>query len=158
MRVDLGDTQFLDKAIVYKTESVSSPGQFHYTMLLGDGEIECSCKGWQYTRGCKHLKAFHLDNKGKAVLEKWSGLTHNQAFVLTILSRSSASSRDPVWWPLNVNQVRGLLRRLRTAGLVEITDFRRSSHVYSITEMGRRTVQVHQQGQAHDQGQPPAWE
>jgi hypothetical protein len=146
-------TIFLDEAVVYTTESESSPGQLHYTMLLRDGQLICSCKGWQYTGGCKHTKSFKLDGKGIAVLQQWGGLTPNQVFVLTVLSKGSATAKDQVWWPFNTNQVRGLLRRLRIAGLVEVTGYRRSAHIYAITDEGRAAIRPHR-----PQGEPPVWE
>jgi hypothetical protein len=149
--------QFLEEAIVYTTESESSPGQLHYTMLLRDGQLICSCKGWQYTGGCKHTKAFALDAKGNAVLDRWLGLTHNQAFVLNVLTKGSATAKDQVWWPLRHDQVRGLLRRLRQAGYVEVTGYRRSAHVYSITDGGMAVLQAHQQIRHPQEGEPPVW-
>ena len=156
MKVDFG-TDFLDEAIVCKTESESDPGQFHYTMLLRGGGLECSCSGWRYRGECKHTKTFALNGKGKAVLHSWSSLSTNQVFVLTILARDTATTRDPVWWPLTYNQVRNVLRRLRAAGYVETTGFRRSAHVYSITKKGLEAIRAHQQAVAPLGGDPPVW-
>jgi DNA-binding HxlR family transcriptional regulator len=155
--LDFKDTELLDEAIVYKTESQSEPGLWHYTVLTRGGQLQCSCKGWQYTEGCKHTKGFRLDSRGKAILEKWNTLSHNQAYVLTILAKGTATaSEHKVWWPLSYNQVRNLLRRLRAAGLVEVTGYRRSAHIYSITEKGRQAIQAHQQ-LPHQYG-APVWE
>jgi hypothetical protein len=133
---------YIGEALVYGTESESEAGITHYTFRTGSGELVCSCRGWQFRRECKHTRAFVLEPEALRVLQRWAGLTPNQVFVLTQLTKGTATARDPVWWPLRYDQVRGILRRLRIAGYVEIGGYRRSAHVYRITETGHSALQA----------------
>jgi hypothetical protein len=41
---------------VYVTCSKSEPG-VKYTLVVGDGILACSCKGFEYRKSCKHSEA-----------------------------------------------------------------------------------------------------
>jgi hypothetical protein len=50
------NTTVLGEAIVWRSESDTRPGLFHYTFKLRHGGMVCSCEGWQYNAFCKHLE------------------------------------------------------------------------------------------------------
>lgn len=41
---------------VYSTVSKSNPSE-HYTLVVGDGILACSCKGFEFRKCCKHVEA-----------------------------------------------------------------------------------------------------
>jgi hypothetical protein len=139
-----GTTEFIDEAIVYRTESKSEPGYYHYTLRFRNGDIVCSCKGFQYGEKCWHMDRFEMDGNGYRILQGWEGpTTRNQALVLGVLSKHPATARDKDFWPLNYNQVRGLLTRLRAREFVTQTGFSHSSHIYSITPQGMEALRAY---------------
>jgi hypothetical protein len=69
MKIDFV-SNFLGEAIVWRTESQSRPGMFHYTSKLRAGGIVCSCEGWQYNGYCKHMENLPAE-KVEAAMKAW---------------------------------------------------------------------------------------
>lgn len=40
--------------LVWRVASGSRPGMFHYTFLMEDGSVDCTCEGWRMNRKCWH--------------------------------------------------------------------------------------------------------
>jgi hypothetical protein len=72
MKIDF-TSSFLGEAIVWRTESTSRPGMFHYTMRLRLGGFICSCESWQYRGTCKHTEEVPKEvlDKVLAVVSGW---------------------------------------------------------------------------------------
>ena len=72
MKLNLNPSTLLGEAIVYRTESDSRPGLFHYTVKLRHGGIVCSCEGWQNHGICKHVQKLPLDNQAALdIMSDW---------------------------------------------------------------------------------------
>jgi len=56
---------------VYRTESLTRPGRYHYTMKLRDGGIICTCEGWQYNGYCKHIEDVPILETAADVIRRW---------------------------------------------------------------------------------------
>ena len=39
---------------VFRVASGSRPGMFHYTFVMEDGTVDCTCEGWRMNRKCWH--------------------------------------------------------------------------------------------------------
>lgn len=65
---------FLGEAIVYRSESESRLGMFHFTFKLRYGGIVCTCEGWQFQGHCKHATNLQLDSpEAQRIQRRWRG-------------------------------------------------------------------------------------
>ena len=67
-------------------------------------------------------------------------LTHKQEHVLRVLSEARNDVQTTewgAWYPVTVDQVRGVLSRLYNRGLVRPTRFRGNTRCWQITSLGR---------------------
>jgi len=64
------DATFLGEAIVYRVESTTRPGLFHYTFKLRNGGVVCTCEGWQFQGHCKHVVSLNLE-AAQDILKHW---------------------------------------------------------------------------------------
>ena len=66
-------------------------------------------------------------------------LTHKQEHVLRVLDGESEvpTTQWGAWYPLTVEQARGIINRLYNRGLVRPTRFRGNTRCWEITSLGR---------------------
>ena len=62
---------FLGEAIVFRSESESRPGLYHYTFKLRRGGVICTCEGWQFQGHCKHVVDLPLDEAAQDIMKQW---------------------------------------------------------------------------------------
>jgi hypothetical protein len=73
MKINFNSAQLLGEGIVFRWESESRPGTFHFTFKLRHGGVVCTCEGWQFRGYCKHVMNVPLDTGSVTdIMREWN--------------------------------------------------------------------------------------
>lgn len=60
VHVNFVEPRFVGQAVVFRTESSSRPGMFHWTFVFWNDEVQCTCEGFHFRQECKHTKIIDM--------------------------------------------------------------------------------------------------
>jgi hypothetical protein len=72
---------------------------------------------------------------------KWTPTFYQRHVLLCLAQRGESTTSDwGTWYPMNVDQVPGVIRRLAERGMVDVAGFDGQARTYKLTQAGLETA------------------